>query len=324
MHPFETVLSVYKEETVLNFDVYEALCWNDFLLNPRRLRGSDFLMRWSQGQWSEERLVQAVNATKGYFALPYGPSGTAPEGVREFELYFERLENAGLGKLKRPDMLIFRNDDKIVVEQLLVELGGLTELPFIPETNAVMRQLLTKAVVAVECENSLWVAKQMPDYSTPLRPQKRLGGQLGLKKTAVLPTVIIKDEDLPFLRQWQLMNHVPIHIWHAFYDMAFGLALDKADSLISEGKIEPTIQTFQAPSGATSKKIIYKIYYHYAYPLGETQGEVTLMPEKIIDANGHILPYVRFHGGRIELTADALEQLDREAKDIRVPESPHE
>ena len=25
-----------------------------FLVNPRRLRGSDFLMRWAQGRWSEE------------------------------------------------------------------------------------------------------------------------------------------------------------------------------------------------------------------------------------------------------------------------------
>jgi hypothetical protein len=25
----------------------------DFLINPRRLRGSDFLMRWAQGRWSD-------------------------------------------------------------------------------------------------------------------------------------------------------------------------------------------------------------------------------------------------------------------------------
>lgn len=69
-------------------------------------------MRWSQGVWSEERLVQAVNQTKQYFALPYGPSGTAPDDdVRAFELYFERLEQAGLNDLKRPDLLIFRSAD---------------------------------------------------------------------------------------------------------------------------------------------------------------------------------------------------------------------
>ena len=251
-------------------------------------------MRWSQGQWSEERLIQAINSTNRYFALPYGPSGTAPEGVREFELYFERLENAGLGKLKRPDLLIFRKADQPVIEQVVAELGGITELPFTSETEPHMQELLTNSVIAVECENSLWVAKQMPDYNTPLKAQKRLNGQMGLKKNAVLPTVIIKDEDRAFLMRWQQERGVPIHIWHAFYDLAFGLSLDKAESLIREGEIEPTIQTFQAPGGAVSKKAIYKFYYHYAYPLGETQGEVTLLPDKIIDANGHILPLCAF------------------------------
>lgn len=43
------------------------------------------------GVWSEERLIQAVNETGQFFAIPYGPSSTAPEDdVREFELYFER------------------------------------------------------------------------------------------------------------------------------------------------------------------------------------------------------------------------------------------
>ena len=314
MHPFEQVLSVCAEDIEFELRGCTSVVWADFLLNPRRLRGSDFLMRWSQGLWSEERLVQAVNTTGRYFAMPYGPSGTAPEEVREFELYFERLENAGLGKLKRPDLLIFHKADQPEVEQIVIELGGLAELPFTPETNSLMEQLLTKAVIAVECENSLWVAKQMPDYNTPLKAQKRLGGQLGLRKNAVLPTVIVKDEDRAFLMRWQTERGVPIHIWHAFYDLAFGLSLNKAESLITEGLIEPTIQTFQAPGGATSKKAIYKFYYHYAYPLGETQGEVTLLPSKIIDANGHILPYVRFQGGTIELSDSAISQLNGEAQ----------
>ena len=48
-----------------------------FLLNPRRLGGSDFLMKWQQGVWSENRLIQAINETENYYAIPYGPSETA-------------------------------------------------------------------------------------------------------------------------------------------------------------------------------------------------------------------------------------------------------
>lgn len=309
-HPFEKTLSVAKHDIELQLHSLGSLPWADFWLNPRRLRGSDFLMRWSQGQWSEERLVQAVGDTGRYFALPYGPSGVAPEGdVRAFELYFERLEAAGLGQLKRPDLLVFRQQDFPAVQALVAELGGTAELPFTPEDHASMTALLSFALIAVECENSLWVAKQMPDYGSLLTPQRRLNAQLGLKKAAVVPTVILKDEDLAFLRRWQTQNGVRLHIWHAFYDMAFGLSFDDAEKLIAEGKIEPTTQVFQAPGGATTKKSLYKFYYHYAYPLGQMEAPPALVADQITDKNGHILPFVRFQGGTMKLAAEAEQVL---------------
>ncbi len=45
MHPFENVLSVSVEEIEIELGGQSALPWADFLLNPRRLRGSDFLIR---------------------------------------------------------------------------------------------------------------------------------------------------------------------------------------------------------------------------------------------------------------------------------------
>jgi hypothetical protein len=117
-NPFESWLAVGTEYLDSVLGNPPALPWAEFWLNPRRLRGSDFLMRWSQGVWSENRLIEAVNQTKEFFAIPYGPSGTAPTGsVREFELYFERLEAAGLGQIKRPDLLVFRAADQGALEQ---------------------------------------------------------------------------------------------------------------------------------------------------------------------------------------------------------------
>ncbi|WP_447971970.1 AccI family restriction endonuclease [Nitrospira sp. Kam-Ns4a] len=223
---FESALSVPTEEIEFLFSGTSLVPWAEYVLNPRRLRGSDFLMRWSQGQWSEERIVQAVNDTGRYFALPYGPSGTAPEGdVREFELYFERLEKAGLGKMKRPDLLIVRAADRTKVERLVKDLGGLKELPFTRESDPRMAELIARAVVATECENSLWRAKQMPNYGAQLTPQRRLRGKPGLKKTAVVPTVILKEEDRRPLSEWQRTHGVPVHIWHVFYDIAFGISI---------------------------------------------------------------------------------------------------
>ena len=133
-HPFESSLSVTVEHLDGVLENPPSLPWLEFWLNPRRLRGSDFLMRWSQGVWSEKRLIEAVNQTNEFFAISYGPSGTAPSGsVREFELYFERLEAAGLGQIKRPDLLIFLAADKAALEQDIAGAGGLAELPFTAE-----------------------------------------------------------------------------------------------------------------------------------------------------------------------------------------------
>lgn len=310
MHPFERILSVSTVDIELELRGITEISWADFLLNPRKLRGSDFLMRWSQGVWSENRLVEAINKTGNFYAIAYGPSGTAPDNdVRAFELYFERLEAAGLGNIKRPDLLIFKNSDKNFVDKFLKGIGGEGELPFITEDK--LQDLIVKAIIAVECENSLWVAEKMPDYKTPLKAQKRLDGKLGLSKTAVLPTVIIKEEDRVPLSKWQEENKIPIHVWHVFFDRAYGLSFNEAQRLVNEGLILPTEQVFQAPGGATTKKAIYKYYYHYAYPLGIATERPKLIPAFIEDKNGHILPYVKFEGGSLEIAKEAINVLKK-------------
>ena len=317
-HPFERALEVSDVDTDLSLHELGSLQWAEFILNPRRLRGSDFLMRWSQGVWSERRFVEAVNDTKEYFAEPYGPSGTAPTGdVRAFELYFERLEKAGEAGQKRPDLLIFHDRNRRSVEKIIRDLGGSGELPFTSESDRAIKELLSLSFLAVECENSLWVAKQMPDFSKEFRPQRRLGGLPGLAKSAVLPTIIVKDEDMVPLSRWSTRERPPLHIWHSFFDLAFGISFKEIERLISEGYIQPTIQVFQAPGGASSSKAIYKVYYRYAYPLAETISEAELIADKITDKNGHILPYVRFEGGSLRLSETAKDVMKKLANTKR-------
>ena len=87
------------------------------------------------------------------------------------------------------------------------------------------------------------------------------------------------------------------------------MSFDEANRLVSEGFILPTEQVFQAPGGATSTKAIYKYYYHYAYQLGIAHEIPTLVPAYIEDKNGHILPYVKFEGGTLEILQPALDVL---------------
>lgn len=308
---FDAALCVYTEDIEFAFRAFPAIAWDDYLLNPRHLRGSDFLMRWSQGQWSEHRLQQAVNETRRYMAIPYGPSSVAPDEPRAFELYSDRLDEAGMGdNSKRPDLLIFRKKDETRVSEAVARLGGPDQLPFTSETNKDMRELLSLAVVAVECENSLWRASNMPDTNTPLKPFKRLGGKLGLKKGAVLPTVTLKEEDRDRLRSWQAQHHIPIHIWQSLYDTSFGISFDRTEELIASGLIQAKTQTFQAGNGATQDKDMYFIYRHYAYTIGDSDEEPVLEAKALEDKNGKIMPYVVFQGGHITLGPEVLKVLD--------------
>lgn len=316
MNLFDEFFGVFAEEVEFELRGKSPIVWADYWLNPRILRGSDFLMRYSQGAWSEQRLKDACNETAHYYALPYGPRGTAPDDVRATELYMERLEAAGLGQLKRPDLLIFPKSEQDAVESIVKQIGededfekALEELPFTLEDDPLMQALLAKTILAVECENSLWVARMMPQYGAVLKPMRRLGGKLGLQKNAVLPTVIIKEQDLRPLLDWQAQRGVLIHVWHAFFDLAFGLSLNEAVRLVQEGFIEPRAQVFQASGGQTTTKTTYNIYYHYAYELGEAREEPELIATHIIDKNGHIMPYVKFDGGSMTLTDTALEVL---------------
>jgi len=290
----------FLQTTAVDLDFFlpdlfpQVLC--EFYLNPRYLRGSDFLMRFSQGRWAEDILIRTINATEDFRAIPYGPSSVAPSEPREMELYFERLDKArAIGK--RPDLLILPKADHEAIRLQLDDIG-LTNLPFTPEEDLAF--LRSRAIAAAEVENSLWVAHMMPDYGKGVKltklitktrrfrkaesqaeweawtrnmrrfldaspERKELEGFLESKK---VPTIIIKDEDLEPLAKWERGFNVPIFVFHVFYDQAYYISLQTALTLINEGIIPPTEQTFYAPGGPTTKKAIYKIWYTLAYPLG--------------------------------------------------------
>ena len=313
----------------------QVLC--EFYLNPRYLRGSDFLMRFSQGRWAEDIIMRTINATENFRAVPYGPSSVAPSEPHDMEMYFERLDRASaVGK--RPDLLILPRKDYEVVHPRLEEVG-FANLPFTPEAD--LDFLISRAIIAVEVENSLWVAREMPDYgkgvalteliAKPRRfrkpekiaqwetwtknvqrfcsqseARKRLKGFL---ETAKVPTVIIKQEDLGPLMDWEVNYNVPIFIFHVFYDEAYYISLQNARELIESGVILPTEQTFYAPGGPTTRKNIYKIWYTLAQPLGTMTREPEMSAKFIKDKNGHILPYVHFSGGQMKLSAEILAEL---------------
>lgn len=204
---------------------------------------------------------------------------------------------------------MFRCEDRVAAERMVERLGGEEQLPFTNDMDERVQALLDRAILAVECENSLWHAAKMPGYGKEMNARRIAEGKPGFGKSAVLPTIIVKDEDIARLDAWQEHHRVPIHVWHVFFDRAFGIAFDEAKRLFETGLIAKTVQTFQAPGGATTQKGIYKIYYHYAYELGVSVEEPILKAQAIIDKNGHVLPYVAFEGGRLQLGNAAVSVL---------------
>ena len=49
------------------------------------------------------------------------------------------------------------------MDGLVSSIGGVAELPFTPEEAPEIQALLRYAIIAVEAENSLWLASKMPD-----------------------------------------------------------------------------------------------------------------------------------------------------------------
>jgi hypothetical protein len=61
MDLFDSIFGSLEENVEFGLRKSVLIAWANYWLNPRQLRGSDFLMRWSQGVWSETRLCEAIN-----------------------------------------------------------------------------------------------------------------------------------------------------------------------------------------------------------------------------------------------------------------------
>lgn len=104
---FDTVFASPAEPSDLRFSGHPPLPWADFRLGSRRLRGGDFLTKWSQRKWAERQIAEAVVRSGRFLPIPFGPNAASSGGdPHSHASYLERLESAGRGDLTRPDLLI--------------------------------------------------------------------------------------------------------------------------------------------------------------------------------------------------------------------------
>lgn len=169
----------------------------DFLINPRRLRGNDFLMRWAQGRWSEEIVIRALNQTSQWGVIP------------------------------------------------------------------------------------------------------------------IIPTVIVKQEDIPRLQQWEADYRIPIYVVHIFYDRGYFVKFDDVLAWLDSGELGLETQRFTNPDGtASSAKQIVKVPYVLCQEFGAVSGP-QLVPRTFVDKNGKVMTYVTFEGGEVHLSPAVFEEWGR-------------
>jgi hypothetical protein len=278
----------------------------DFLINPRRLRGSDFLMRWSQGRWSEQVVRRALDQTDRFRVIPYGPSTVAPNDPKELEAFFDKMDVIAQ-EGKRPDLLLYDKDTFDWAKRTLEErLGSLERIAETPSRR--IRDVITKARAALEVENSLWVTEKMPGFGKPFSRYTRGKNKGRLKPAGIIPTIIIKEEDIPRLKQWERTYRIPIYVVHVFYDRGYLIKFEQVLRLLDSGELAMETQRFTNPDGtAASPKQIVKVPYVLCKEFG-TVTDPQLIPRTFVDKNGKVMTYVTFSGGAIQLSPAVFEE----------------
>jgi hypothetical protein len=305
---FNLYLELPTNELEWEFDPSTYLISEEisYLINPRRLRGSDFLMRWAQGRWSEEIVTNALNKTAQFGVIPYGPSTVAPEDPAELELFFEKMDVIAQ-EGKRPDLLLY---DKGIFDwvqnELVYRLGSVQKMAEMPSGQ--MRDIISKAKAAFEIENSLWVTEKMPGFGKPFSRYVRGKNKGRLKPAGIIPTIIVKEEDIPRLQHWETNYGIPIYVVHIFYDRGYFIKFDDILTLLDSGELAMETQRFTNPDGtASSSKQIVKVPYILCKEFGTVSGP-NLTPRTFVDKNGKVMTYVTFSEGEIDLSSTVFEE----------------
>ncbi len=170
-----------------------------------------------------------------------------------------------------------------------------------------MKDIISKACLAIEVENSLWVTEKMPGFGKPFSRYTRGKNKGRLKSVGIIPTIIVKEADIERLIQWENDYKVPIYIVHIFYDRGYFIKFSDIIGFLNSGELVSEIQKFTNPDGtASSTKLIIKIPYILCKEFGMVSGQ-ELISRVFIDKNGKVMTYATFSGGNIQLSEDVFE-----------------
>ena len=264
-----------------------------------RFRGDNFKGKWSLGSWAEQKIISAINNSDSLRAVPYGKSGvSSAKSLKEKREYWNlHKERESFGK--RPDILVF---EKIIYENLLSEYSSLlNNLPDNLESD--IQEIVESALLGIESEASIWQAEKMKHFGRNWFERTGKLKPLSEIKSWTAPTIIVKDEDLQPLVDWQSFYQKPIYIVHLFYDMALMLNFSKLREYISDGVVKGEVFDY-----GNAPKTIYKTFYGLADEFGKFTELAEIIPFVSQTNGGKFEADLYFEGGKIEINQDTIHE----------------
>ncbi len=237
-------------------------------------RGLDFFIRWSQGAWAEERVIETINKDPSLSAFHYGASRGDPKSFEEFKGEWELYQAAQARMGKRPDVLIF---DRLAVPELEAKVqGGLQNMAQQPDVE--LFGIPERSICGVEVETSFWKALTAESRGLPL-------------------SFTLKEEDVSGIRQWMRTTKRRILMVQVFLDSAW--AIDLAGVIEDVGR-----GTIKAQVDYKTRKATYKIPLRQGVPFGMLEEDPVPRLRVLETDRGQILPFPVFEGGRFTLTEE--------------------
>lgn len=266
-----------------------------------RFRGDNFRGKWSLGSWAEQKIITAINASEQFRAVPYGKSGfsSAKNNNEKRDYWNLHKERESFGK--RPDVLVFEKEiyDQLTKVEKYAELFKDLSSNFEFD----IQEIVDASLLGIESEASIWQGEKMEHFGRNWSEKTGKLKPLNGVKNWRAPTVIVKDEDLNPLIDWQSHYQKPIYIVHLFYDMALMLNFSTLREYIDEGIVKAEVFDYGKAS-----KTIYKTYYGLATEFGKFTELAEIVPFVSQTNGGKFEADLYFEGGEIVISQDTIRE----------------
>lgn len=266
-----------------------------------RFRGENFKGKWSLGSWAEQKIISAINASDQFRAISYGKSGVSTaksrDEIRDYWNLHKKRESFG----KRPDILVFtkKTYDNLEKDENNAELL----LNLTDNLESDIENIVNSSILGIESEASIWQGEKMKHFGRNWSEKTGKLKPLDEVKSWTAPTVIVKDEDLQPLVDWQNYYQKPIYIVHLFYDMALMLDFSKLREYIAEGVVKGEVFDYGKAS-----KTIYKTFYGLASEFGKFTELAEIIPFVSQTSGGKFEADLYFEGGEIVISQDTIQE----------------